>query len=57
VSSNVAECRYFTKFKWPHFGTVSGCSHMVGHNGSITRIVHVDITLTRFKWRSRSQGF
>jgi len=20
-SSNFAECRYFTKFKWPYFGT------------------------------------
>jgi len=34
------ECRYFTKFKWPCFGTVQG-SHMVGHAGSSTCIVHV----------------
>ena len=42
VSSNLAECRYFTHFTWPYFGTVRGYSHMVGHAGSPTRIVHVD---------------
>jgi len=45
-SSDFAECRYFTKFKWPYFGSASGYSQMVGHAGSTTCIVHADVTLT-----------
>jgi len=48
-SSNFAECRHFTKFKWPYFGTAWCHSQMVGHAGSPTGIVHADVTLTRSK--------
>ena len=44
-----AECRYFTKFKWPYFGSASRYSQMVGYAGSTTGIVHADVTLTRSK--------
>ena len=47
-SSYFAECRYFTKFKWPHFR--AWCySHMVGHADSATRTVYIRVTLTRSK--------
>ena len=48
-SSNFPECRYFTKFKWPYFGTAWCYSQMVTHAGSTTGIVHADMTLTRSK--------
>jgi len=54
-SSNFPECRYFTKFKWPYFGSAWHHSQMVGHVGSPTGIVHANMT-----WpdpRSRSRGF
>jgi len=35
------------KFKWPCFGSVWRYSQMVGHAGSPTRIVYVDVTSTR----------
>ena len=48
-SSNFAECRYFTKLKWPYFGTGWRYSHMVGYAGSPTYTAYVDMTLTRSK--------
>ena len=48
-SSNFALCPYFTKFKWPHFGTASRYSHMVGRADSARRTVYVDMTLIRSK--------
>jgi len=39
-SSNFAECRYFTKFKWPYFGSAWRYSQMVEHAGSPTGSVH-----------------
>ena len=41
--------RYFTKFKWPYFGNAWCYSHVLGHAGSPTRTVYVDMTLTRSK--------
>jgi len=32
------------KFKWPYFGTSRRYSHIVGHAGSTTGIVHADVT-------------
>jgi len=55
-SSNFAECRYFTKFKWPYFGTAWCYCHMVGHAGSPTRTVYVDMTLTRSKVNVKVTG-
>jgi len=48
-SSNFVECRYFTKFKWPYFGSASCYSHMVVHAASPTRTVYADVTLTPSK--------
>ena len=48
-SSNFAECRYCTKFKWPYFATARCYTYMVGYAGSPTCTVHVDLTLTRSK--------
>jgi len=55
-SSNFVECRYFTKFKWPYFGSARGYSQMVGHVGSPTGIVHADVTLTRSKVKVKVTG-
>ena len=49
MSLNFAECRYFTKFKWPYFGSAWCYSHEVGHAGSPTRIVHADKTRSKVK--------
>jgi len=49
VSSNFAEYRYVTKFKWPYFGTAWDYSDMVRQVGSPTCIVHADVTLTPSK--------
>jgi len=46
VSSNFAECRYYTNFKWPYFRNAGGYGHMVGQAGSPMCIVHTDVTLT-----------
>jgi len=46
VSSNFAEFRHFTKFKWPYFRTAAGYGRMVGHAGSPICIAHTDMTLT-----------
>jgi len=46
VTSNVAECRYYTNFKGPHICIVRGYSHMVGYAGSAIRIAHASMTLT-----------
>jgi len=46
-SSNFAQCRYFTIFKWPYFSSAWGYSQMVGHAGSPTHVLYVDVTLTR----------
>jgi len=47
-SSNFAQCRYFTTFKWPYFCSAWNCSQMVGRDGSHhTDIVHIDMTVTR----------
>jgi len=43
------ECRYFMKFEWSYFGSACCCSHMVGHAGSLTGIVHADVILTQSK--------
>ena len=48
-SSKFPECRYFTTFKWPCFGTAWRYSQMVGYDGSPKGIVHADMTLTRSK--------
>jgi len=40
---------YYTNFTWPYFGAVRHYSHTVGHAGSTTRSVYVDMTLTRAK--------
>jgi len=48
-SSNFTECPYFTTFEWPYFGSASRYSHVVGHTGSPTHTVYVDVTLTRSK--------
>jgi len=48
MTSNFAECRYYTNFKRPYFRTASRYSHMVGYAGSAS-IVHADMTLTRSK--------
>ena len=48
-SSNFVECRYFTKFKSPYFGSVWCYSHMVGYAGSPTSTAYVDMTLTQSK--------
>ena len=45
-SSNFAEGRYFTDFKWPYFGTAWYYSHVVGRAGSPSCTVYVDMTLT-----------
>jgi len=55
-SSNFAECRYFTKFKWPYFGTAWGYSHMVGQAGSPTGIAHADMTLTQSNVKVKVTG-
>jgi len=49
TSSNFTDCRYFTKFKWPYFGSAWCYSHLLGHGGSPTRTVYVDTILTRPK--------
>jgi len=46
LSSNFAECRYYTNFKWPYFRTARGYGHMVRHAGNPICIVHTDVTLT-----------
>jgi len=56
VSSNFAECRCFTHFKWPYFCIAGGYGHAVGRAGSPTRIVHVDMTLTRSKVKVKVTG-
>jgi len=48
--------RYFTKFKWPYFGTAWGYSQTVGHADSTTCIVHADVTLTRSKVKVKVMG-
>ena len=50
------ECWYFTKFKWPYFGSAWCYSQMVGHAGSSTGIVHVDMTMTRSKVKVKVTG-
>ena len=49
VSSNFAECRHCTDFKWPYFCIAWGWSHTVGLAGSPTGIVHANVTLTQSK--------
>jgi len=49
VSSNFAECQYYTNFKWPYFRIAWGYSHISSPVGSSTHIVHADVTLTRSK--------
>jgi len=46
---NFALGPYFMKSKWPHFGTASRYSHMVGHADSVRYTVYVDMTLIRSK--------
>ena len=46
MSSNFAECWYYTNFKWPYFPNGWGYSHMVRHAGSPICIAHADMTLT-----------
>jgi len=46
-SSNFAECRYFTKFKWPYFSSPWCYCHVVDRAGSPTHTVYVGVTLTR----------
>ena len=48
-SSNFADCRYFTKFKWPYFGSAWCYSHVVGQASSPTCTVYVGVTLIRSK--------
>jgi len=45
-SSNFAECRYYTNFKWSYFHTTGDYRHMVGHAGSPVCVAHTDVTLT-----------
>jgi len=51
-----AECRYFTKFKWPYFDSASRYSQIVGYAGSTTGIVHADVTLIRSKVKVKVTG-
>jgi len=46
ASSNVAECRYHTDFKWPHSRTAGGYGHTVGHAGCPIHTAHTDVILT-----------
>jgi len=46
VSSNFAECRYYTDFRWPYFHNASGYGHMVEHGGILICIAHADMTVT-----------
>jgi len=50
----VPQCRYFTKFKWPHFRTAWCYSHMVG----LAIVIHV-LCMSMWPWpdpRSRSRS-
>jgi len=53
-SSNFAECRYFTKFKWPHISVLR--DHMVGYAGSPTCIVYVNVALIPSKVNVKVTG-
>jgi len=55
-SSNFAECRYFTTFKWPYLGSAWDYSQMVGSVSSSAGIVHADVTLTRSKVKVKVTG-
>ena len=52
----LVECRYFTKFKWPYFGSAWGYSQMVGRADRPKRIVHADVILTRSKINVKVTG-
>ena len=49
MRSNFVECRYVTNVKWLYFHTAGSYGHMIGRARSPTRIVHVDVTVTRSK--------
>jgi len=62
VTSNFVECQCYRTFKGPYFFIAWHYSHMVGFAGSHIRIVHADMTLTRYKvkvtwrWPSHPSG-
>jgi len=55
-SSNFAKCRYFTKLKWPYFGSAGRYSQMVGRADSPTCILYADVTVTQSKVKVKVTG-
>jgi len=58
MSSNFAQCRHYTNFKWPYFRTAGGhYRHMVGHAASPICIAHTNVTFTSSKVKVNSLTF